>query len=647
MDRSGKDAQGDGIVAPEPRSGPQPQRWVGEAWGEGGGYRRSAACGTYKKRVSGNFWRAAGALRSQGEGAWEGPQVPGGSSMRTNTYGQLGINPASTLTFPVTVFDGISDIYAGFGFGYLLASNGSVFSAGDGTYGSVGLNTTNTNNYPYQQIPYLNNVVAIQTGYYHGIFITSNKEVYVVGDNSYGELGLGSASLSSVPVLLPYFGPIQPISFGSLGYMSILIKSLPICNGNTTLTVSGTSFYGESGLGSIGTQNSFVQSTYLNGVSQLASGYNHSLAICQDGTLKVFGNNNVGQLGIPYVTEQQYPAILPIPGTYQGVYAGGSHSMVLLSDGTVYAFGNNNYGQLGIVNDTNTFAPNLIPNLAQVKDICLGDSHSLFLLANSSVLACGNNMYGQLGLGDIISRNTPTLIPALSGVSSIACGAFHSLFLLNNGSVLSTGNNYYGQLCIGDFSVSFLTTPQMVDNDNYSNIYSGGSFVYLKDSSGTIKACGNGLNGVLGQGNTQNYSSPIVVPLTNVVSINTGLDHVTAILNNGTVVSCGDNSYGQLGIGLSTSNVLTFQSVLNSQYNFLPVRTQLSHNTFLIENTLMPVTTVQQVTTGSQVTGSQVTGSQVTSTFSTTENTNVSSAPRIEIIVFGIVCMVVMLSFIF
>lgn len=258
---------------------------------------------------------------------------------------------------------------------------------------------------------------------------------------------MGSASLSSVPVLLPYFGPIQPISFGSLGYMSILIKSLPICNGNTTLTVSGTSFYGESGLGSIGTQNSFVQSTYLNGVSQLASGYNHSLAICQDGTLKVFGNNNVGQLGIPYVTEQQYPAILPIPGTYQGVYAGGSHSMVLLSgkikneevfsyffsfiDGTVYAFGNNNYGQLGIVNDTNTFAPNLIPNLAQVKDICLGDSHSLFLLTNSSVLACGNNMYGQLGLGDIISRNTPTLIPTLSGVSSIACGAFHSLFLLS------------------------------------------------------------------------------------------------------------------------------------------------------------------------------------------------------------------------
>jgi hypothetical protein len=75
MDQSGKDAQGDGIVAPEPRSGPQPQRWVGEAWGEGGGYRRSAACGTYKKRVSGNFWRAAVALRSQGEGAWEGPQV--------------------------------------------------------------------------------------------------------------------------------------------------------------------------------------------------------------------------------------------------------------------------------------------------------------------------------------------------------------------------------------------------------------------------------------------------------------------------------------------------------------------------------------------------------------------------------------------
>jgi len=63
MDQSGKDAQGDGIVAP------------GEAWGEGGGYRRSAACGTYKKRVSGNFWRAAVALRSQGEGAWEGPQV--------------------------------------------------------------------------------------------------------------------------------------------------------------------------------------------------------------------------------------------------------------------------------------------------------------------------------------------------------------------------------------------------------------------------------------------------------------------------------------------------------------------------------------------------------------------------------------------
>ena len=126
-------------------------------------------------------------------------------------------------------------------------------------------------------------------------------------------------------------------------------------------------------------------------IKTLAGGANHSLALKTDGTVWAWGRNNVGELGNGTNSTTGCNCIsTPVQvvnpsdpsGFLQGVTtiaAGGDHSLALRSDGTVLAWGSNNFGQLGngdnILSDRNT--PVKVSNLSGVRGIAAGGSHSL------------------------------------------------------------------------------------------------------------------------------------------------------------------------------------------------------------------------------------------------------------------------------
>ena len=75
-----------------------------------------------------------------------------------------------------------------------------------------------------------------------------------------------------------------------------------------------------------------------SGVTAIAAGYYHSLALKSDGSVVGWGNNDYGQINIPQSAQSGVTAIA----------AGQYHSLALKSDGSVVGWGYNGNGQISI-----------------------------------------------------------------------------------------------------------------------------------------------------------------------------------------------------------------------------------------------------------------------------------------------------------
>jgi hypothetical protein len=143
-----------------------------------------------------------------------------------------------------------------------------------------------------------------------------------------------------------------------------------------------------------------------------------------DGSVKCWGEYNYGNLGLddtisrgdePNEMGDNLPAVNVGAGkTASAVVTGHHHTCALLNDGSVKCWGWNSNGQLGL-GDTidrgdgpNDMGDNLpAVNLGTGKTasaVSAGGGHTCSLLNNGSVKCWGQNSSGQLGLGDTSAR---------------------------------------------------------------------------------------------------------------------------------------------------------------------------------------------------------------------------------------------------
>ncbi len=355
---------------------------------------------------------------------------------------------------------------------------------------------------------------------------------------------------------------------------------------------TGLAAWGDNALGQLGdgstTQSNVPvnvdQSGVLAGktVVALASGANHTLALCSDGTLAAWGDNAYGQLGDGSTTQ----STLPVEVTQNGVLAGKTvvaitcgihHSLALCSDGTLAAWGRNDSGQLG---DDSTTQSTLPVDVTQsgvldgksVVALAAGFQHSLVLCSDGTLAAWGENADGQLGDGSTTQSTVPVAVTTaetpLVGKTIVALdvGVGHNLVLCSDGTLAAWGNNSSGQL--GDGSTTDRSVPVAVTQ---SGVLAGKTVVALDAgynhslalcSDGTLAAWGNNRrNGQLGDGTTTSSSVPVVVttaetPLASktVVALGAGGAHNLALCSDGSLAAWGNNSTGQLGDGSTTTS---------------------------------------------------------------------------------------------
>ena len=215
-------------------------------------------------------------------------------SCGSNEYGQLclGNKGGNQSKYQQTSFQQISKISAGGIHSLFQNNNGEIFSCGYNQYGQVGLGHFNSSKGNVSLIPNLPlNIVQFCSGYFHSLFLDSNGNVFSVGYNASGELGLGHNNNQNVLNQIPNIPPIQKIS--CVYYTSYLID----VDGN--LWSFGYNTYGQLRHGDTANRNVPTKINGLNNITQTVQGScgNHFLAKDSQNKIFVMGHNNYGQLG--------------------------------------------------------------------------------------------------------------------------------------------------------------------------------------------------------------------------------------------------------------------------------------------------------------------------------------------------------------
>ena len=362
-------------------------------------------------------------------------------------------------------------------------------------------------------IGWSNNVNAqtIAAGNSHSLFLCTGSPPYSVGENLFGELGIGVAfSHRLTPVQVNGVSGITSVAAGY--YTSLFLK-----NDGTVWSV-GMNNYGQLGDGTTSDKSTPVQVIGVSGITAVSTNgtpgstsNGHSLFLKNDGTVWGVGNNWEGQLGDGTLINKSIAGQVSGLNGITAVAAGRDrYSLFLKNDGTVWAVGRNYYGQLGDGTTGNKKNAVQLSSLSGITAISAGHTHSLFLKNDGTVWAVGYNGRGQLGDGTTTDKKTPVQVNGVSGVVAVAAGTFHSLFLKNDGTVWSVGNNSGGEL--GDGTTIDKKTPVQVSGVSGVTAVSGGGYfsLFLKNDS-TVWAVGIGGNGQLGNGTQTNKTTAVQV----------------------------------------------------------------------------------------------------------------------------------------
>jgi alpha-tubulin suppressor-like RCC1 family protein len=249
-------------------------------------------------------------------------------------------------------------------------------------------------------------------------------------------------------------------------------------------------------------QNNSGQRTIPSNLSQctkIACGFEHTVAIQQNGIVRAWGANSIGQCTIP--TDL---------GPCKEIAAGMYHTIALRTDGIVKGWGLNTFGQRTI--------PSSLGVCLQVK---AGNSHTValqelesFVAGVGNVVAWGYNTSGQ------------TTIPTdLGNCTQIAAGGYHTIAIKTNGMVRAWGSNQYEQIAIPSITLGLCTI-----------VSAGSNHAFALQTNQTAIGWGD-----------RSYGQTTTHPeLQNCVAISAGGLHTLFLQKNGTVLAVGATSYGQI-----------------------------------------------------------------------------------------------------
>jgi len=429
--------------------------------------------------------------------------------------------------------------------GGATSSGGANPTGGSSTTGGVtGAGGTTSAPFPIQ----------ISAGYQHACALLSDNSVWCWGDNASGELGISTATAtkSSTPVKVQFGVTGATVKAVTAGYShSCAVFS------DATAQCWGANNYGQLGDGTTTSTSSPVvvrasASTPQSNIQSISAGTQFTCAVVLDSSrstniVKCWGTGSYGQLGNGVscsTCEAKYPSTVvtdttnntPLSGV-SSVSAGSLHACAVLTSGATYCWGYNAYGQLGNGSTTDSNLPLRVLDGTSIAisatDVSAG-AFATCALVNSGVLCWGRNDYGQIG-NESPSTSEPRPVPVtrtanpIQSVTQISAGSRDACAVLTSGDVYCWGDGASGQLgqdpsassliaaCINAGGSHCSSTPILVDSLNFLKpnvkVSCGNQFMMAWNGSGSAYGLGLDYNyGQLGDGKTTNTNF-VPVPL--------------------------------------------------------------------------------------------------------------------------------------
>jgi len=327
------------------------------------------------------------------------------------------------------------------------------------------------------------------------------------GNNSTGDLGNGTTVTRISPDTIAggYDQSWCAVSAGS---------NVGALKTNSTLWTWGVNLFGQLGDGT--TINRSSPGTTIGGATnwcKISFGASHVGAIKTDGTLWTWGRSTGGRLGDNSVIGRCSPGTTAGGGTtWCSVSAGYQHTTAVKTDGTLWLWGCNNVGQLGDLTVIDKSSPITASGGGTTWcTVSAGYKHTTAVKTDGTLWTWGCNTFGQLGDTTTTNRSSPgTTSGGGSNWCALASGAYNrnSGGVKTDGTLWTWGCNTCGPL--GDGGVTARSSPGTTSGGGTSwcMIASAESRTGAIKTDGTLWTWGYNSVGILGDGTTINRSSP-------------------------------------------------------------------------------------------------------------------------------------------
>ncbi len=304
-----------------------------------------------------------------------------------NPGGLLGIGSTNTISSTPAQVVGLTGVIAVAGgqlFSLALKSDGTVWAWGANPYGELGNGSTAPSSTTPVQVSYLTGIIGVAAGTIHALAVKSDGTVWAWGGSQFGQVGNAiTGDRTNLP--FPIAGLRKIIAASAGGDHNLALKY------DGTVWAWGGNSYGQLGNGTTSVSSiNPVQVVGLDGVTAVAAGTFFSLALKSDRTVWAWGSNSYGQLGNGTTIDSSTAIQLSGLTGVIAIAAAGDHALALKSDGTVWTWGGNGAGQLGNGTVTNSTIPVQVSGLDRVTAVAAGSAHSLALVSQAGSMTGRN-----------------------------------------------------------------------------------------------------------------------------------------------------------------------------------------------------------------------------------------------------------------
>ena len=271
-------------------------------------------------------------------------------SFGKNAYGQLGTGNTADFNVPQKVFDIPPVLSVGCGSHHtlIITIDSNLWSCGRNNYGQLChregrfYGNKRLNKQIPQQTPF-SNISKVSAGYCHSLFQNNKGEIFACGSNHQGQCGLGHYNHPQItPSIIP------SVSSNIVQFVCGYQQSLFLDSEGNVFSV-GPNASGQLGLGHNRIQNVLNKIPNIPPIKIISCVGSSCYLIDLEGNLWSFGANIYGQLGHGDKTNINTPKIINTLKDIQQISCGcsGLHFLVKNSQNQIFATGYNGFGQLG------------------------------------------------------------------------------------------------------------------------------------------------------------------------------------------------------------------------------------------------------------------------------------------------------------